>query len=1067
MPQVTTLGRTRVERAIGGRERITEPWTKDRADEFLRQLTETDSETYKDVASRLIGISREAVYTSGTTLSLDDLTPVIDKQPFLDSMDRQVARIKANPRLTPEQKQVEQQKEMVRTQKAIVNATYEEALRRGNPLAEQVRAKARGNKNQLTAILSTPGVYEDARGNVTPLFVRNSFSHGLSPREYWSSTPGARKSVIATKFATADAGYLGKQINSAIADIQVVEEECGATEGVGLPVPVGDEDNLGAVLAAPVAGFKPGTVITPEVLSKLQADHDDDILVRSPVTCRSKQGVCAHCAGHREKGGFPQVGERIGINAGAALAERIAQSSLNCLVEGTLVRMADMTERPIEQLRKGDWVLGADKEGNTFPAQVTAVWDQGMQPAQRYTYSLGGTKRRIHVDCTEIHPLLVTKKVSGAVYRKFEGDNCYSPDSFTPRVLPAGVRGNDVGAVMPVSCKVREAGSESLALLYGLLLGDGIRWDHTKFAHSNPRFSCADPSLIVELNRLLAPLGYRAQKRQRSHDYSLVADAASGFADTDPKTGQHVRTDTRHVIKAKLLAWGIAGKYAHEKEVCPGAYRWPLADVCALLAGYIASDGSVGVSKAGHPFVSFGSTSRPLLEGLRELLELRLCVYAGSISKTGKAGQGNRKHDMWQLHITRTDQIRKLARLLPRIPGVKGDRFLQLIDDTKDYPTVAADPFVRARRKAIEPLGDKQCYDISVDSPDSLFVLANGCIVHNTKHSGGQGGQKGDSDFQGFPYVEQFMQVPAAFSDAATLATKHGTVEEVNEAPQGGHYVTVGGEQHYVPANLTLRAKVGDKIYAGDALSGGLVNPKEVVMYKGIGEGRRYFTDRLMQMLKDSGYSASRRNVEVLARGLVNHVVNEELEDIGGALPGDVLEYSGWASGYAPRKDSVAVDPSKAVGQYLEAPALQYSIGTEITPVIANQLKKFGHNRVMAHASPPGIKPHMPALREVPQYQPDWMAQLGSNYLKKNLLRNAHQGAVSNTLGRHPLPRVAAGTITSPVVKDYHRTANITDAHRVPGKKEEEPRDPKTVEDKKESEGAKADPGYSKFFRRR
>ena len=629
MPELTTLGRSRVEQALGNKVKVDTPWVKDVADAYLKHLIQTDPEHYREITQDLLDLGREAVYTTGTTLSMDDLKPVIDIRPYYQEAVAKQRLINQDPNLTPAQKKQQVQQLLVATQKKVVDATYEEALRRGNPLAEQVRAKARGNKNQLTAILSTPGVYTDARGDITPMFIQNSFSHGLTPREYWASTPGARSSVISTKFATRDAGYLGKQINSAIAPIQVVEEECGATQGIGLPVKASDTDNLGAVLAQDIGDYKHGTVITPEILSSLESlKGDDDILVRSPVTCRSTQGVCAHCAGHREQGRFPKVGERIGTASGAALADRIAQSSLN------------------------------------------------------------------------------------------------------------------------------------------------------------------------------------------------------------------------------------------------------------------------------------------------------------------------------------------------------------------------------------------------------------------TKHSGGMGGQKGDATFQGFPYVDQFMQVPSSFNDAATLAKQHGTVDEITEAPQGGHYIRIGDEQHFVPADLELRARVGDKVYAGDALSGGLVNPKEVVQYKGLGEGRRYFTSRLMQMLNDSGYAASRRNVEVITRGLINHVVNNDMEDIGGALPGDVLDYNGWASGYSPRKDSQVSDPERAIGKYLEAPALHYSIGTEITPEIAKQLKRFDQHRVMVHDKPTGVTPHMLSLREVPQHQPDWMAQLGSNYLKKNLMQNVHRGAVSNTLGRHPLPRVAAGTIADPRIKDYHTSPNLMDTHR-------------------------------------
>ncbi|HLJ03700.1 MAG TPA: 3'-5' exonuclease, partial [Solirubrobacteraceae bacterium] len=44
-----------------------------------------------------------------------------------------------------------------------------------------------------------------------------------------------------------------------------------------------------------------------------------------------------------------------------------------CLVEGTLVRMADGSERPIETVRAGDWVLSGYGSGVFRPARVTGV----------------------------------------------------------------------------------------------------------------------------------------------------------------------------------------------------------------------------------------------------------------------------------------------------------------------------------------------------------------------------------------------------------------------------------------------------------------------------------------------------------------------------------------------------------------------------------------------------------------------------------------------------------------------------------------------------------------------
>ena len=85
---------------------------------------------------------------------------------------------------------------------------------------------------------------------------------------------------------------------------------------------------------------------------------------------------------------------------------------------------------------------------------------------------------------------------------------------------------------------------------------------------------------------------------------------------------------------------------------------------------------------------------------------------------------------------------------------------------------------------------------------------------------------------------------PRLSRGAATLASVDGKVTAVRPAPAGGSYVFVNSEEHYVPRGIEVTAKPGDAVYAGDVLSDGIPNPSELVQYKGIGEGRRYFIDK-------------------------------------------------------------------------------------------------------------------------------------------------------------------------------------------------------------------------------
>jgi hypothetical protein len=85
-----------------------------------------------------------------------------------------------------------------------------------------------------------------------------------------------------------------------------------------------DENNIGSLLARDYGPFKAGQPITPAMLPKLPPK----VIVRSALTCRAHEGICQHCAGLREKGGFPAIGEAVGVNAARSFAEPVTQFKL-------------------------------------------------------------------------------------------------------------------------------------------------------------------------------------------------------------------------------------------------------------------------------------------------------------------------------------------------------------------------------------------------------------------------------------------------------------------------------------------------------------------------------------------------------------------------------------------------------------------------------------------------------------------------------------------------------------------------------------------------------------------
>ena len=276
----------------------------------------------------------------------------------------------------------------------------------------------------------------------------------------------------------------------------------------------------------------------------------------------------------------------------------------------------------------------------------------------------------------------------------------------------------------------------------------------------------------------------------------------------------------------------------------------------------------------------------------------------------------------------------------------------------------------------------------------------------SAKHSGGVAGE--EEAVGGFKYINQLIQVPKKFKGGAAHTTVDGTVQRIEEAPAGGDYVTIDETPHYVAEGYDLKVKKGDKVEAGDVISEGFPNPALITKYKGVGEGRRYFVNAYRDAMRGAGLSPHRRNIELLSRGLINHV--RLTDEYGDHVPDDVIPYSTLEHRWKPRPGAKKLTPKKALGKYLERPVLHYTIGTKIRPSMLKDLQDFNVDNVDVHDDPPPFEPEMVRGMYSLQHDPDWMTRMYGSGLKKSLLQGARRGAVSNELGTSFVPSISRST---------------------------------------------------------
>jgi DNA-directed RNA polymerase subunit beta' len=196
---------------------------------------------------------------------------------------------------------------------------------------------ARGSAAQIRQLAGMRGLMAKPDGSIIETPITANFREGLNVLQYFISTHGARKGLADTALKTANSGYLTRRLVDVAQDLVVTEIDCGTDQGLAMAplVEGGDvvealgERVLGRVLAEPV--MKPGTeeilidknVQLDELLVRtLETEGVDQLMVRSPITCRTRYGVCANCYGRDlARGRTISIGEAVGVIAAQSIGE--------------------------------------------------------------------------------------------------------------------------------------------------------------------------------------------------------------------------------------------------------------------------------------------------------------------------------------------------------------------------------------------------------------------------------------------------------------------------------------------------------------------------------------------------------------------------------------------------------------------------------------------------------------------------------------------------------------------------------------------------------------------------
>ncbi|MFZ5842850.1 MAG: DNA-directed RNA polymerase subunit beta' [Pseudomonadota bacterium] len=295
----------------------------------------------------------------------------------------------------------------------VINAKGEKEKQKSfNPIYMMADSGARGSAAQIRQLAGMRGLMAKPDGSIIETPITANFREGLNVLQYFISTHGARKGLADTALKTANSGYLTRRLVDVAQDLVVTESDCGTSNGLHMTplIQGGDvveplrERVLGRVLAEPV--YVPGsdtlladagTLLNERWVEKLEENNIDHVVVRSPITCETRFGVCANCYGRDlARGHLVNAGEAVGVIAAQSIGEPGTQLTMRTFHIGGAASRAS-AENKVQVKNSGTVRLAnaklVQKKDGTFvtvsrSTEIT-VFDEHNREKERYKVPYG------------------------------------------------------------------------------------------------------------------------------------------------------------------------------------------------------------------------------------------------------------------------------------------------------------------------------------------------------------------------------------------------------------------------------------------------------------------------------------------------------------------------------------------------------------------------------------------------------------------------------------------------------------------------------------------------------
>ncbi len=312
-----------------------------------------------EILDKIKNLGFEYATVSGISWGMDDLSIPPNKKNIVAEARKKVEEVDAHYSrglLTAEEKR----DRIIEIWKFAIDKVGKlvlETLDPNGPVFSMVDSRARASWNQISQMMGLKGLVQNPAGDIIDLPIISSFKEGFNVLEYFISTHGARKGSADTALRTAAAGYLTRRLVDVSQDVVVTEHDCGDDKGFTMRKKDGDEFGLSPgsrIFSRTVLDtiknpdgsviIKSGEIVDRKIAEAIDKVGIEEIVVRSPITCKSKFGVCQKCygydLGHNK---LVEIGTAVGIIAAQAIGEPGTQLTMRTFHTGGVASATDIT----------------------------------------------------------------------------------------------------------------------------------------------------------------------------------------------------------------------------------------------------------------------------------------------------------------------------------------------------------------------------------------------------------------------------------------------------------------------------------------------------------------------------------------------------------------------------------------------------------------------------------------------------------------------------------------------------------------------------------------------------